>query len=340
MRFMIILIITAVISGYDQMSVITQPGEIVSHDGYGKENYPPNTDRKYEIRGKPGYDIVFKFVDLDLEDSNSCFFDYVSISGESMDSVKYFCGSDLPEYPIVIMSEKAYLEFVSDEGNEGRGFTIEWSLRKVFNSEAKSLIEEKNRECGQRPVRSAVIEKRIVGTPNVGEFVVKLGEFNLADEDHGEESATVVEVVIHEAFGERAHFDHDLALMKLEKPGLKSFDRMKSPVCLPAQVEEFSYYKDRCFIAGWGKTSMCKNVPQYRNKITESMICAGHLQGGMDACKGDSGGPLMCYDKSTSCWTQIGVISYGFECALKQVPGLYADVRTQMAWLNQTIASD
>lgn len=65
--------------------------------------------------------------------------------------------------------------------------------------------------------------------------------------------------------------------------------------------------------------SVCKNA--YKNikrlvtpnQFDYTIICAGHLRGGADACKGDSGGPLMLPIQADGKFPfyQIGIVSYG-----------------------------
>ena len=46
--------------------------------------------------------------------------------------------------------------------------------------------------------------------------------------------------------------------------------------------------------------------------IIPEMLCAGYPHGGVDACKGDSGGPLACHIDGS--YKLVGVISWGFGC--------------------------
>ncbi|MFD2473302.1 S1 family peptidase [Amycolatopsis silviterrae] len=66
--------------------------------------------------------------------------------------------------------------------------------------------------------------------------------------------------------------------------------------------------------------STCRTAyPEYS---ATSMLCAGYPNGGIDACKGDSGGPLMVGD------TVVGIVSYGDGCGKPGKPGIYTRVTT------------
>lgn len=62
-------------------------------------------------------------------------------------------------------------------------------------------------------------------------------------------------------------------------------------------------------------------------------MCAGGEEG-KDACVGDGGGPLMCpMPKEDNRYFQAGIVSWGIGCGLKNVPGVYTDVRVISEWI-------
>ncbi|CAB1334004.1 unnamed protein product, partial [Coregonus sp. 'balchen'] len=84
---------------------------------------------------------------------------------------------------------------------------------------------------------------------------------------------------------------------------------------------------------GWGHVCVfnpfnlqCVDIPILSNKdceesypgqITDTMVCAGYLEGGKDSCQGDSGGPLVCNGELH------GIVSWGVGCAQPNYPGVY-----------------
>ena len=62
----------------------------------------------------------------------------------------------------------------------------------------------------------------------------------------------------------------------------------------------------------------------YNGVITENMLCA--RANGNHSCQGDSGGPLVIEGDGGSADVQVGVVLWGFGCALDPFPGVYARV--------------
>lgn len=59
----------------------------------------------------------------------------------------------------------------------------------------------------------------------------------------------------------------------------------------------------------------------------QRMVCAGSLAGGIDSCQGDSGGPMWRPD------LVVGIVSWGFDCAQPNQPGVYTRVSTYADWI-------
>ncbi|HPE48248.1 MAG TPA: trypsin-like serine protease [Hyphomonas sp.] len=66
-----------------------------------------------------------------------------------------------------------------------------------------------------------------------------------------------------------------------------------------------------------------------------TQICAGRKFGGTDSCQGDSGGPLVALDTKDRTY-QIGVVSFGFECAAEKSEGVYTRISPYRNWIKTT----
>jgi len=107
------------------------------------------------------------------------------------------------------------------------------------------------------------------------------------------------------------------------------------------------------FVVGWGDTDINPGVVTYSTTLqevnfdtwsnaacsvalpgvtlTDNQLCAGTEQGGRDSCQGDSGGPLLL--NTPSGVTQVGIVSFGYGCALAATPGVNTSVDAFLAWI-------
>ncbi|XP_068083831.1 trypsin-3 [Anabrus simplex] len=150
------------------------------------------------------------------------------------------------------------------------------------------------------------------------------------------------EIFVHPLYNSTT-VDYDIALIKVASPFLLSNDIQVIP--LPSQNDDVSEGAT-AVVTGWGHTSEGGNdsvilqevyVPilsqtecqgLYDGKITDSMICAGYLDGGKDSCQDDSGGPLAVEG------ILVGVVSWGNGCGRPLNPGVYARVSAVRDWIS------
>merc|ERR1712232_1363556 len=65
-------------------------------------------------------------------------------------------------------------------------------------------------------------------------------------------------------------------------------------------------------------------------------MCADSHQG-KDACKGDSGGPLIKLGNSAVDDIVLGVVSWGVGCGIN--PGVYARISAQREWIDRVVSA-
>jgi len=157
-------------------------------------------------------------------------------------------------------------------------------------------------------------------------------------------------MIIHEGFDTKT-LDFDICLLHFEQSfELEKDDRIDLACLANKGVEPVD--GKRCYVAGWGAVGegeaqspilqelsvniidreVCNSDEIYRGGIQPSMFCCGRLEGGFDSCQGDSGGPLICVDNGEPVLT--GIVSWGFGCARKGFPGVYAHVSKLADWIH------
>ncbi|CAG5096705.1 Oidioi.mRNA.OKI2018_I69.XSR.g14742.t1.cds [Oikopleura dioica] len=184
----------------------------------------------------------------------------------------------------------------------------------------------------------------------------------------------VKDIFVHENFqviSETGAANNDIALIQLKPDHTGKcfkFDMETGPICMPRAVDSLKV-RDSCYITGWGRTSsepgarfsetiQRAQVPltkfsdcraAYANSSVREIshtrpvtltrkqhLCAAEL-GAIDACIGDSGGPLDCFDRRTQRQSLAGLVSFGKQCADKVYPGVYTNVAYYREWIHKII---
>jgi secreted trypsin-like serine protease len=84
----------------------------------------------------------------------------------------------------------------------------------------------------------------------------------------------------------------------------------------------------------------CAKVMTPREKVLNSMLCAGLLEGGKDTCQGDSGGPLQVVLEEPYCmYSIIGVTSFGKFCGFANSPAIYTTISSFIPWIENIVWS-
>uniref|UniRef100_A0AAY4EBS0 Vitamin K-dependent protein C n=1 Tax=Denticeps clupeoides TaxID=299321 RepID=A0AAY4EBS0_9TELE len=147
--------------------------------------------------------------------------------------------------------------------------------------------------------------------------------------------------------------DNDIALLRLSSPA--PFTQYILPACLPSpNLAEGVLHLNgtSTIVTGWGKDNetavryssalhyiwiplvdraTCASL--MTNNVSSNVLCAGVVGRQVDACEGDSGGPMMVKYRDT--WFLIGLVSWGEGCGQKNKVGIYTKVSNYRDWIDQ-----
>ncbi|TNN67800.1 Serine protease 56 [Liparis tanakae] len=189
------------------------------------------------------------------------------------------------------------------------------------------------------------------GSRSESYWTAVVGEFDITKDDPDEQVIKVNRIIPHPKFNPKT-FNNDIALVELTSPVVLS--NRVTPVCLPSGMEPPT--GSPCLVAGWGSLyedgpsanvvmeakvpllpqSTCKSTLG-KELVTNTMLCAGYLSGGIDSCQGDSGGPLIYQDRMSGRFQLYGITSWGDGCGEKGKPGVYTRVSAFSDWIETEI---
>ncbi|KAJ6646273.1 Serine protease persephone, partial [Pseudolycoriella hygida] len=168
---------------------------------------------------------------------------------------------------------------------------------------------------------------------------------------------TVESCTYHPNFND-ANFKNDIGLVRVGRKIL--FSPKIFPACLRSDLNDLPR-NENLVVTGWGDDGINpesnhlrkltlvtvqheKCNAEYRKlgsylkyQIDDGQYCAEHPNEDIDACHGDSGGPLQVYKYPLA--TVVGVVSWARHCN-RTVPGIYARVAYYLDWIEDIVWSD
>ncbi|XP_039230109.1 venom protease isoform X2 [Drosophila yakuba] len=231
---------------------------------------------------------------------------------------------------------------------------------------ALGYFEESNRNALKFLCGGSLIHSHYVITSahciNPMLTLVRLGAHDLSKPaEPGAMDLRIRRTVVHDHFDLNS-ISNDIALIQLNVVG--ALPGNIAPICLPeaAKFMQQDFVGMNPFVAGWGAVKhqgvtsqvlrdaqvpivsrhSCeqsyKSVFQFV-QFSDKVLCAGSSS--VDACQGDSGGPLMMPQLEANAYRfyLLGLVSFGYECARPNFPGVYTRVASYVPWIKKHLAS-
>nr|XP_023680002.1 urokinase-type plasminogen activator-like [Paramormyrops kingsleyae] len=188
----------------------------------------------------------------------------------------------------------------------------------------------------------------------IKDMTIFLGKNAINESDASrEQSFEVQKLITHEAYNDEVqpYYNNDIALLKIKCNRCAKMTDSVRTACLPPPSQMLPPGSS-CQVIGYGKDETlhysqylkegtvqlvaqkdCTSDTYYGTAVTDNMFCANSRTWTTDACKGDSGGPLIC--KVGNHMFLFGIVSWGEECAKRNRPGVYTKVTNYNKWIQQ-----
>ncbi|KAK8742139.1 hypothetical protein OTU49_002136, partial [Cherax quadricarinatus] len=172
-------------------------------------------------------------------------------------------------------------------------------------------------------------------------YRIKIGDYSLRRDEEEEQVFNVSTIFIHPEYSRSVYLDNDVALIKIVRKNGRGiqFGKFAQPVCLVPPAWRYIPGKPELLQAAFVSIlpdEMCTKDQAYgASSITQGMYCAGYPEGGIDACEGDSGSPMVC--KVDGQYTVVGIVSWGEKCALPDKPGVYTRLTHYLDWISSIV---
>ncbi|MCZ8309793.1 MAG: serine protease [Magnetospirillum sp.] len=170
------------------------------------------------------------------------------------------------------------------------------------------------------------------------------------------------------ATGSSQSYRNDIALLKLKKPIM--LNQTAKPIRYLPASEAVRLVRDgmQLQVSGWGHvvpakpgqepriraqivrspnllftsvdaitTERCRSMPFVGAHASDHFVCALGSDGG-DACTNDSGGPLVSFQHPSREPALVGIVSFGFGCGQRGIPGMYTNVALHFDWISRIIS--
>ena len=166
-------------------------------------------------------------------------------------------------------------------------------------------------------------------------------------------------IIMHPSYSSVYDLEYDVALVKLKAPLPESIPLL--PLISDPILERDG---EPAKLVGWGSTNYdfrnlmypihlqeadvplisreVANGPNYfQGYITENMLAAGSTDPYASSHFGDSGGPLLGFNRQLNRWEQLGTVSFGAGCNKSDNPiGVYTRISQMKPWIDGIIGNN